>query len=110
MGIQLSHKNMKSSQKLISNRIQCNYRSTFSSVHNDNWKDTKSALSFQSYKSAISVKNDVAPWVSAMRHGVRTKRLGRPADQRKSMIRSIVSTVLTLGRIKTTLVRAKYVR
>ena len=48
--------------------------------------------------------------VSAMRHGVRTNRLGRPADQRKSLIRSLVTEVLTHGKINTTLVRAKYIR
>merc|ERR1712113_770705 len=46
----------------------------------------------------------------AMRHGIRTKRLGRPADQRKALIRSLVTEVLTHGKIKTTSVRAKYIR
>merc|ERR1712048_111980 len=48
--------------------------------------------------------------INAMRHGVRTNRLGRPADQRKAMIRSLVTDVLNHGRVKTTLVRAKYIR
>merc|ERR1712159_352255 len=48
--------------------------------------------------------------VIAMRHGVRTNRLGRPADQRKAIIRSLVTQVLTHGSIKTTSVRANYVR
>merc|ERR1719265_46997 len=48
--------------------------------------------------------------VIGMRHGVRTNRLGRPADQRKAIIRSLVSQVLTHGAIKTTSVRAKYIR
>merc|ERR1712039_319297 len=48
--------------------------------------------------------------LSAMRHGIRTKRLGRPADQRKALIRSLVTEVLTHGKIKTTMVRAKYIR
>merc|ERR1711933_34598 len=46
----------------------------------------------------------------AMRHGIRTKRLGRPADQRKAIIRSMVKEVLLNGKIKTTEVRAKYIR
>merc|ERR1711918_331926 len=48
--------------------------------------------------------------VIAMRHGLRTNRLGRPSDQRKSLIRGLVTEVLTHGKIKTTLVRAKYIR
>merc|ERR1719235_2419784 len=48
--------------------------------------------------------------VLAMRHGVRTKRLGRPADQRKAIIRSLVTQVLTHGTIKTTATRARYIR
>jgi large subunit ribosomal protein L17 len=46
----------------------------------------------------------------SMRHGVRTKRLGRPADQRKAIIRSLVTQVLTHGTIKTTATRARYIR
>merc|ERR1719261_1437864 len=53
-------------------------------------------------------KNDTKS--SAMRHGVRTKRLGRPADQRKAILRSLVTQVLTHGTIKTTVTRSKYVR
>merc|ERR1719159_292959 len=48
--------------------------------------------------------------VMAMRHGLRKNRLGRPADQRKALIRSLVTEVLTHGKIKTTVVRAKYIR
>merc|ERR1719159_478444 len=48
--------------------------------------------------------------VMAMRHGLRKNRLGRPADQRKALIRSLVTNVLTHGKIKTTVVRAKYIR
>merc|ERR1712224_234278 len=45
-----------------------------------------------------------------MRHGIRTNRLGRAADQRKALIRSLTTDVLTHGRITTTVLRAKYVR
>ena len=44
--------------------------------------------------------------VFAMRHGNRTARLGRPADQRKALIRGLVTEVLRHGKIKTTKVRA----
>lgn len=40
--------------------------------------------------------------VFAMRHGRRVKRLGRPADQRKALMRSLVTEVLRHGKIKTT--------
>merc|ERR1711988_951312 len=59
-------------------------------------------------KELCHTKNDQA--LIAMRHGIRTKRLGRPADQRKALIRSLTTDVLTHGRIKTTILRAKYVR
>merc|ERR1712216_918975 len=45
-----------------------------------------------------------------MRHGLRTNTLGRPADQKKALIRSLVTEVLTHGRVKTNMVRAKYTR
>ncbi|KAL4429016.1 hypothetical protein ABPG77_006055 [Micractinium sp. CCAP 211/92] len=48
--------------------------------------------------------------VFAMRHGNRTARLGRPADQRKALIRSLVTEVLRHGKIQTTKTRAKAIR
>jgi large subunit ribosomal protein L17 len=47
---------------------------------------------------------------TAMRHGVKKDRLGRPADQRKALIRALVTEVLRHGRIKTTKTRAKAIR
>lgn len=38
----------------------------------------------------------------AMRHGRKVKRLGRPADQRKALMRALVTEVLRHGKIKTT--------
>merc|ERR1711985_32994 len=58
-------------------------------------------------KEAIIISNKM---IVNMRHGVRTNRLGRPADQRKALIRSLATDVLTHGRVKTTVLRAKYVR
>lgn len=43
--------------------------------------------------------------VFAMRHGVKKARLGRPADQRKAVVRGLVTEVLRHGKIKTTKVR-----
>ena len=37
-----------------------------------------------------------------MRHGVKKARLGRPADQRKALVRGLVTEVLRHGKIKTT--------
>lgn len=45
-----------------------------------------------------------------MRHGNRVKHLGRPADQRKALIRSLVTEVLRHGQIRTTKVKAKVIR
>lgn len=40
--------------------------------------------------------------VFAMRHGNKLARLGRPADQRKALIRGLVTEVLRHGKIQTT--------
>merc|ERR1719230_1394080 len=45
-----------------------------------------------------------------IRHGCKTPKLGKPADQRKALLRSLTTEVLRHGRIKTTLVRAKAVQ
>jgi len=48
--------------------------------------------------------------VSMIRHGVKLKRLGRPADQRKALLRSLTTELIRHGRIKSTLVKCKEVR
>lgn len=45
-----------------------------------------------------------------MRHQNRIKKLGRPADQRKAMIRAMATALFTHGQIRTTLTRAKVLR
>ncbi|MBF2097890.1 MAG: 50S ribosomal protein L17 [Gloeomargaritaceae cyanobacterium C42_A2020_066] len=45
-----------------------------------------------------------------MRHRCRVPQLGRPADQRKALLRALTTELLRHGQIKTTLVRAKAVR
>eukprot|EP00798_Chlamydomonas_sp_ICE-L_P019276 gene19276-25915_t len=45
-----------------------------------------------------------------MRHGNRTNKLGRPADQRKALIRGLVTQTIQYGSITTTKVKAKVVR
>ncbi|MEM6837731.1 MAG: 50S ribosomal protein L17 [Cyanobacteria bacterium P01_C01_bin.120] len=45
-----------------------------------------------------------------MRHGCRVPRLGKPADQRRALLRSLTTELIRNGQIKTTKVRAKAVR
>eukprot|EP00892_Ulva_mutabilis_P010793 jgi/Ulvmu1/8086/UM004_0325.1 len=59
-------------------------------------------------KHSLSVSNGVT--VSMMRHGLKKAELGLPADQRKALIRSLVTEVLRHGRITTTKTRAKAIR
>jgi large subunit ribosomal protein L17 len=45
-----------------------------------------------------------------MRHRCRVPMLGKPADQRKALLRTLATEVIRHGRITTTKVRAKAVR
>jgi large subunit ribosomal protein L17 len=45
-----------------------------------------------------------------MRHGCRTPLLGKPADQRKALLRALTTEVIRNGRITTTKQRAQAVR
>lgn len=45
-----------------------------------------------------------------MRHQCRVPKLGKPADQRKALLRSLTTELIRHGRITTTKVRAKAVR
>jgi large subunit ribosomal protein L17 len=45
-----------------------------------------------------------------MRHRCRVPMLGRPADQRKAMLRSLTTELIRHGRITTTMVKAKAMR
>ncbi|MEW5298961.1 MAG: hypothetical protein WDW38_004875 [Sanguina aurantia] len=48
--------------------------------------------------------------VTMMRHGNKVKHLGRPADQRKALIRTLVTQLIQHGAIRTTKVKAKVIR
>jgi len=48
--------------------------------------------------------------LSMIRHGKRVAKLGKPADQRKALLRALTTEIIRHGRIKTTAVRAKAVR
>jgi large subunit ribosomal protein L17 len=45
-----------------------------------------------------------------MRHRCRVKKLSKPADQRRALLRSLTTELIRHGKITTTLVRAKVVR
>merc|ERR1719261_763317 len=45
-----------------------------------------------------------------MRHRKKLAKLGRPADQRKALLRSLTTELLRYGRIKTTQAKAKAMR
>ena len=45
-----------------------------------------------------------------MRHRKKLPKLGKPADQRKALLRALTTEIIRHGRIKTTAVRAKAVR
>ncbi|KAL0051003.1 hypothetical protein WJX82_000398 [Trebouxia sp. C0006] len=45
-----------------------------------------------------------------MRHGNKKAKLGRPADQRKALLRALTTELLRHGKIKTTKVKAKAMR
>jgi large subunit ribosomal protein L17 len=45
-----------------------------------------------------------------MRHRCRVPQLGKPADQRKALLRALTTELLRHGRITTTKIRAKAVR
>ena len=48
--------------------------------------------------------------VTMMRHRSKLNRLGRPADQRKALLRSLTTEVLRHGRIKTTTAKVRRAR
>merc|ERR1719181_1001651 len=48
--------------------------------------------------------------VAMIRHGVKLKKLSRPADQRKAMLRALTTELIRHGRIKSTLIKCKEVR
>jgi large subunit ribosomal protein L17 len=49
-------------------------------------------------------------WLLVMRHRCRVPQLGKPADQRKALLRALTTELIRHGRITTTKVRAKAVR
>uniref|UniRef100_A0A7S2HZN5 Large ribosomal subunit protein bL17c n=1 Tax=Helicotheca tamesis TaxID=374047 RepID=A0A7S2HZN5_9STRA len=68
-----------------------------------------SVATLESTYAARGVSNGRAD-LSMMRHRKKLKKLNKPADQRKALLRALTTEVIRHGRIKTTLVRAKAVR
>merc|ERR1719424_2056915 len=56
--------------------------------------------------AACSRSTDVA----MIRHGVKLKKLNRPADQRKALLRGLTTELIRHGRIRSTLAHCKEVR
>eukprot|EP00188_Purpureofilum_apyrenoidigerum_P006344 Plantae.Rhodophyta-Purpureofilum_apyrenoidigerum.ctg9706.p2 GENE.Plantae.Rhodophyta-Purpureofilum_apyrenoidigerum.ctg9706~~Plantae.Rhodophyta-Purpureofilum_apyrenoidigerum.ctg9706.p2 ORF type:complete len:172 (-),score=31.90 Plantae.Rhodophyta-Purpureofilum_apyrenoidigerum.ctg9706:112-627(-) len=70
-----------------------------------------SAVAARPTVSAVSVAPvPVMPEIEAMRHRNRVKKLNRPADQRKALMRALTTELIRHGRITTTLERCKEVR
>merc|ERR1712071_296076 len=67
---------------------------------------TAPALNVNGNAVAVRGRGDL----SMMRHRKKLAKLGKPADQRKALLRALTTEVIRHGRIKTTLVRAKAVR
>ncbi|DBB16392.1 TPA: Plastid ribosomal protein L17 large ribosomal subunit [Trebouxia sp. C0006] len=67
-------------------------------------------LKSESYApSLLSFAQNGCKW-TAMRHGNKKAKLGRPADQRKALLRALTTELLRHGKIKTTKVKAKAMR
>merc|ERR1719199_693976 len=67
-------------------------------------------MQLSSASPSLGISNGTEMTVTAMRHGVKKARLGRPADQRKALVRGLVTEVLRHGKITTTKTRAKAIR
>ena len=62
---------------------------------------------FQMINSRVQLKSELN---MAHSNGLGFNRLGRPADARKALLRSLTTEVIRHGRIRTTLVKAKALR
>eukprot|EP00640_Fibrocapsa_japonica_P006845 CAMPEP_0113935386 /NCGR_PEP_ID=MMETSP1339-20121228/2542_1 /TAXON_ID=94617 /ORGANISM="Fibrocapsa japonica" /LENGTH=164 /DNA_ID=CAMNT_0000937523 /DNA_START=83 /DNA_END=577 /DNA_ORIENTATION=+ /assembly_acc=CAM_ASM_000762 len=58
----------------------------------------------------VSVQVQGRGQLQMMRHQKRFKKLNKPADQRKALLRGLTTELIRHGRIETTLVRAKAMR
>lgn len=63
--------------------------------------------SFTSISSSVTQRYHNANSIVMISHGIKFKRLSRPADARKALLRGLTTEVIRHGRIRTTLVRAK---
>uniref|UniRef100_A0A7S4HPH3 Large ribosomal subunit protein bL17c n=2 Tax=Odontella aurita TaxID=265563 RepID=A0A7S4HPH3_9STRA len=70
----------------------------------------KSSFAGAAVSESTCVARETRGDMSMMRHRKKVAKLGKPADQRKALLRALTTEVIRHGRIKTTLVRAKAVR
>ncbi|XP_024392375.2 large ribosomal subunit protein bL17c [Physcomitrium patens] len=78
----------------------------FNGLRNENALQLRNGASFDVMGLGIS---NGSKWF-AMRHGRKIHRLGRPADQRRALLRGLTTEILRHGRIKTTRARATAMR
>merc|ERR1719231_1693943 len=67
-------------------------------------------LAPHSMRSATSSSCPRTADIAMIRHGVKLKKLNRPADQRKALLRSLTTELIRHGRIRSTLIKCKEVR
>ncbi|KAG0580408.1 hypothetical protein M758_4G172700 [Ceratodon purpureus] len=79
---------------------------SFDGLRNENALQLRTGSTFGLMGLGIS---NGAKWF-AMRHGRKIHRLGRPADQRRALLRGLTTEILRHGRIKTTRARATAMR
>jgi len=56
------------------------------------------------------VRTSSTATITMISHGKKVAKLGRPADQRKALLRALTTETIRHGRVKTTLTRARAVR
>mmetsp|Transcript_73 Transcript_73/g.167 ORF Transcript_73/g.167 Transcript_73/m.167 type:complete len:159 (-) Transcript_73:327-803(-) len=66
--------------------------------------------SFTGRPVCLAPEVDSSTQLSMISHRKGFKKLGKPADQRKALLRALTTETIRHGRIKTTLVRARAVR
>jgi len=71
---------------------------------------TVSSFGGAALRTESNVVSSRGPQICMLRHRKKVAKLGKPADQRKALMRALTTEVIRHGRIKTTLIRAKAVR
>ena len=83
------------------------------------WHRTTDSFERPSIRSALPglllaapelTRRRLPPFACAQRHGDKVNHLGRPADQRKALLRGLTTELIRHGRIRSTLAHVKAVR